>query len=615
MQMKFIRWSGLIGLAVFSALILVVGFFFINGWAKQGLEAGGTQANGAEVDVASVRLSLSPLGFTINDVEIADSGKPTHNAAVLPKVQVELSLSQLFLGNLRVHNLVISDVEADVERKQVARIPDTGTLTDSSGSSANTDVTEQSPSLTENLAQSLPSADSVLEGVSQNTQAAVSDAATVLAQSKAELASAVSEVPDESALSDYKSQIDTLEATELSSLDDVAEFRERLQSLKSSLEQDQAAVEALKTVVSQAANDNADALTKVANAPEADWQEVLETYPLNESGLLQVADLLLGEGVWQKLEKAFYWYNKAKPWLARVRLDQEEDEKPARGEGIFVHFPHPDPTARFQLDTGLISFVADGWPWELLVENVRSTTEGAVQPVYLKLRRGDENNEALLINGVLERVGEQSIDTFTVLGRGVEFNSREIEVAGARLNWVPENADVAGEIISENGKLDGEVTVSFPANEFSVSGSGDVAGYLQSAFQSVSAFDISIQLSGEIDSPRIAVSSDLDNKLGSALRDIAEEEYQAWLATLENQFNEKITDLTADLDGPLADFTGEESLANLRVENFEQQVESRIEALEDKLTAKQNELENKVKSAAEDKAKEEAEKLIDKFKF
>ena len=612
--MKFIRWTGLVGLAVFTAILLVIGFFFINGWAKQGLEASGTKANGAEVDVASVQLSLSPLGFKINGVEVADSGKPTHNAAVLPNVQVELSLAQLFLGNLRIHNLVISDVEADVERKQVARLPE-ASEEKSAGESIASAGKAKVDSYTDGIAQQLPSASSVLDGASANTRQAVTDAGTVLSSSKDEVTTAISKVPNESALADYKEQIDALENTEISSLDDLADFREKLQALQSAVSSDKAAVAELKTVVSDAVKANAEALKDVANAPGEDWQTIVETYPLNEQGLLKVADLLLGEGVWQKAEKAIYWYNKAKPWLAKVRLNNDEDEKPARGVGQFVHFAHPDPTAKFQLDTGLVSFVSDGWPWQLMVENIRSTTDGAVQPVYLKLRRGEESNEALLINGVLERSGGSSVDTFTLTGRGVAFSSRDINVAGAKLNWVPEDADVTGEIVSTDGELEGDITVSFPANQFTVSGSGDVVGYLQSAFQSVNAFNIDVQLSGEVTSPRISVSSDIDNKLSAALKNVAKEEYQAWLADVESGFNDKVADLTASLDGPAEEFTGEESLANFRIDSFEQQVEDRIQALEDKISAKQKELENKAKKAAEDKAKEEAGKLIDKIKF
>lgn len=549
--MKFIRWTGLIGLAVFTALILVVGFFFIGGWAKQGLEAAATQANGAQVDVASVRLSLSPLGFKINGVEVADSGKPTHNAAVLPEVQVELSLSQLFLGNVRIHKLIVSDVQADVERKQVARLPEAKADEDEDANAgAVASGKEKVSAYTDDIAAKLPSVSSVIDGASANTQQAVTNAGSVLENSKKEVAGAVSKVPNESALAEYKSQIDALENTEISSLDDLKDFRDRLATLRADISSDKAAVEELKTVVSDAVQDNADALKAVANAPQQDWQTIVESYPLNEQGLLKVADLLLGDGVWQKVEKAFYWYNKAKPWLAKVRLNKDEDEKPARGEGQFVQFAHPDPTAKFQLDTGLISFVADDWPWELMVENIRSTTDGAVQPVYLKLARGEENNEALLINGVLERMGENSVDTFSLLGQGVAFSPRNIDIAGANLNWVPEDADVSGQVVSENGRLDGEITVSFPGSQFDVTGSGDVVGYLQSAFNSVSAFKIDVQVSGEIGRPSISVSSDIDNKLSSALKDVAKEEYQAWLTDVENGLNEKVAGLTEQLDGP-----------------------------------------------------------------
>lgn len=612
--MKFIRWGGLAGFVIVTALLFVMGYFFINGWVKKGIEVAGMNANGAEVNVSSVRLSLSPLGFTIKGVAVADADKPTHNAAELAQVQADVSLGQLFLGNVRIHNLVISDAKTGTERSRTAEVLDkaegAGAEGPAASSGADADKTASSFGL------ELPSVESVTDQASENTQAAIDEAKATLADSRAELASASESLPDEAAIDRYKEQIAALEDLDLKSLEDIAQLRSQLAEINEQVKADRAAIENVQGTIKSVVSDNAAAIKNATGAPAEDWNALVDAYPLNQEGLLQVAELLLGEDVWSNVETGLYWYNKAKPWLARVQLNKDDEEsEPARGEGQFVHFYHPDPTAKFQLDHGLVSLNADGWPWQLTVENIRSTTDGSVQPVHLQLRRGEESSAALLIDGTLERDGDNSIDTFTFNGRGVEVGGRDLEIAGADLNWVPEDADISGTVVSTNGELDGVITIQFPGNKFDVTGSGETVRYLQSAFQNISEFNIEVSVSGKLPSPGLSVRSNLDNKLSSALKDVAKEEYLAWLADVKTEFNEKANEQLAQLDLPVGEFDAQEALANGSIDSFESEVESRLDALKQKLVDKQAEIENKAKKEVEDKVGEEAGKLLDKIKF
>ncbi|MDX1342920.1 MAG: hypothetical protein R3227_11215, partial [Reinekea sp.] len=63
--MKMFRWSGLIAFVLFTTLLLVLGFFFLDGWMKKAVEAAGFSVNGSEVNVGDVDLTLNPLGFRL----------------------------------------------------------------------------------------------------------------------------------------------------------------------------------------------------------------------------------------------------------------------------------------------------------------------------------------------------------------------------------------------------------------------------------------------------------------------------------------------------------------------------------------------------------------------
>ncbi|TXR53113.1 TIGR03545 family protein [Reinekea thalattae] len=622
--MKIFRWSGLIGFVVTLTLLVVIGYFFLSGWVKKGIEVAGMQANGAEVNVSGVSLSLNPIGFNIRGVQIADADKPSHNAAALTEISLQISLAELFLGNVRIEELIVSNVDTNTERSQVAKLKeqsaDDATQTDDSDSSAPSDSesSEQGSSITEQLADRLPSADSVVDSATASTQAALTLTEQTLSQSADQLDAIQAVLPSSSTIERYNAQLAALDISKVDSLDDLEKYQDALSDLADSIKSDTAKANQATKDVKNLTEANQAAFKALVSAPSQDWANIQQNYPLNKQSAIKVSERLLGDGLWQKIETAVNWYNKAKPWLAKLRSDkQEDDDQRTRSEGRFVQFEHPDPSAKFQLDHALLSFYSDGWPWHFSLDNVRSTLKGAVAPVTLELRRGEQGNARFLVTGLLERNDDRSIDTFNLQGNAIEVASRRLSIAGSELNWQPNKADVNGTLVIIDGELDGKVAINFASNQFSVIGDGVTARFLQDALSRIDQFSIDIALSGEATRPKFAISSTLDNQLSSVLQQVAEEEYQAWLSDVRNQFDQQVAQLTEPARSQLDQLNDVEKNIEQRIEQFQQQVTEPLDRLEDEVAAKRKAIEDKIKAekkALEDKAKAEQKALEDKLK-
>jgi len=316
--------------------------------------------------------------------------------------------------------------------------------------------------------------------------------------------------------------------------------------------------------------------------------------------------------------------------------------------GEFVRFPHPDPTASFQLDKGLLSFVADDWPWQLTMNDISSRDGNKAKPVTLQMRRGDEGSEALLVDGTLALVDGKSVDTFSLAGKGIDFSAQSINLAGTTLEWVPDSADVAGQIVSEEGNLNGKVTLFFPKNNFTAAGNNATTKYIANAVAKVERFQVDLLVSGTVKKPKFLINSDLDNQLSSALGDIAKAEYDAWLKDVREKLDAEVAVLRAPADEALASLEQRRDDIEKRINEFEQEVEAEVRSLEAKVEAERKRIEDKAKAeldaakqkaqaeldaakakaeaekraaedaakkAAEDKLKEEADKLKGKIKF
>ncbi len=608
--MKMFRWAGLIGFVVLTLLFGVIGFFFIDSWVKTGLETAGFQVNTAEVDVGSVSLSLNPIGFQIEQVQVADADKPTHNAVEFDKVNLELNLPQLFLGNVRIHDVTVDGIQTNTERQRRAKVQEKTPKETSSDNSAQ----EVAAEVTEKVSNQLPTPQDAVTAQIQNTQDAVEFAQQTLTQSKSQLESATKNLPTDEDLATYKKRIAEIKKVKLDSLDNIKKMQSLLSSVSSDVAEDKLQIETVKKTVTGAVSSSKTAVADVTKAPAKDWQALKDNYPLNTDTAIKIAQRLLGDDFFNRIEQAQYWYGKARPWLAKLK-SQEEEDSPERLAGEFIRYPHPDPTAAFHLDHGQLSFIADNWPWQLTIDDLTSHSGDFFQPTQLLLQRGETDNAALQITGLLDRVDGKSVDTFEFLGRGISFNGQDVELAGTTLNWVPEAANVSGQIISTDGQLEGVVSLLFPENKMTASGSSDASGYVAKAVQRVSSFQIDIEVSGSVGRPSFSLKSDLDNQLSSALADVAKAEYETWLVDVRQQLDAEVARLREPADQQLTSLEQRKAGVDDRIQSFETEVEQEIASLQAKVKAEQKRLEDAARKKVEDKAKEKLNNIKDKLKF
>lgn len=631
--MKFFRWSGLIGFVLFFSATIAIGMLFIDGWAKKGVEAAGYQINGAQVDVGRVNLTLSPLGFVFTDVAVADPDDPNQNSVSFGEIKLSANFQQLFLGNVRLNDVVVSNVETNTPRDRVARVKNSqgADAIDSGSASAETEASSASA-----IAQQFPEPDSLVDQHTAKTQAAIDNAEQSINQSQENVTEAMSQLPGEEDLASYKKRIADIKSTPLNSIDNAKKVQAELKQLSSELANDKLAIEALKANANAAVSSAKSSVAAITAAPGEDWQALKEEYPLNKESAVKVAQLLLGEEFFERIDQAKTWYERAKPWLARLKSDEPSDEV-ARLRGQTVRFDHPNPTAAFQLDRALLSFVSDGWPWALTVEDLTTHQGEFFVPTKLNLRRGEAGDERLLVSGLLDVVEDQSVDTFTIQGNGIEFGAQNVSLAGSRIDWRPERANVAGQIVSTEGELSGSVVLKFPSNVFSASGEGQTTAFLGKALAEVESFSMKVTVSGTVKRPQFSVSSDLDNQLSDGLAGVARAEYDAWLASVKKRLEDEAKELRKPIDDALASLELSQGDMDDQIDAFERDVVQEVRSLEDKAQAERKRLEDKAKAeleaaqkklaeekrkaeeaakkAAEEKLKEEADKLKDQFKF
>ncbi|UCD50217.1 MAG: hypothetical protein JSW27_22140 [Phycisphaerales bacterium] len=116
-QAKYIRKAGIV-----LAVLLVGGFFAaahflqdttVKNYATETL----TRANGAEVDLESLGISVLGGNVAAAGLQVTDAQKPEQNQVVVEKVTADASLYDLFLGRLVMENVEVTGVQFDQQRQ------------------------------------------------------------------------------------------------------------------------------------------------------------------------------------------------------------------------------------------------------------------------------------------------------------------------------------------------------------------------------------------------------------------------------------------------------------------------------------------------------------------
>ena len=112
-----IRKSGwLVFLALLATVLLLV-YVFAGTAIRIGMVYTLEKAVGAEVNIDDVSLSLSPLALTIDDLQITNKDKPTHNTISFANANAALEVWPALLGYYVVNDLSIDGLAYGTERR------------------------------------------------------------------------------------------------------------------------------------------------------------------------------------------------------------------------------------------------------------------------------------------------------------------------------------------------------------------------------------------------------------------------------------------------------------------------------------------------------------------
>ena len=121
-QSPLLRKSGLILVGSVVVLGLVLQFFLLDVALKKGLQAAISAETGAEVNIGKANLSLASGKLEIENLQVTDPDKPTHNLVQIDTLAADISISDLLRSSYAIDLLAGSTLKRDILRDKPGKL-------------------------------------------------------------------------------------------------------------------------------------------------------------------------------------------------------------------------------------------------------------------------------------------------------------------------------------------------------------------------------------------------------------------------------------------------------------------------------------------------------------
>lgn len=582
---KIIRWPGLITFAAIVGGLIAIVLLFTEPLLRWGLGTGLTRANGAEVNISDVNVRWSPFALELRGVQFTDPDTPELNRLQAERISFSMSLGEAIVGRIHIQELTATGIAMGVERDSPGRVR--------ADYLAEREAERDGPGWRERLADldiSLPSTDELLARGEIRTPEVVDDVTERTQATRDQVAERRDDLPSSERLATYEERLAELRERRPRSLEDFDAARRDLRQLRDDIRSDRDAAVAFRDSLNDAQSQLRSDLDNLRQAPEADIQRIRSLLAMDSEALSDLTGIFFGPQVQQWTDYILIAYDFVGPMLQRFA---EEEEQPSRWEGRYIEFDRQNrPSFLIDLAHTEITFGETSldmrwdnitWQHERLGESTKYRVTASASPYWQSLSADGD----FFINEAIEFSGTQEWSL-----RGAELGAQtllEQSDLTARLTGAMLNSD--GRISLSEGAFSGGGGIQLSDVGLRAEGDRTWVRMMNDALTQIQAFDMDVGIRGRMGSPRLSLSSDLDDQLSAAfsgvVQEAADERVTEVRARLQTQVDSALADVQPRLDQvnewrQLAE-NREDALQNLLDQEVENLQDSARDALENRL--------------------------------
>lgn len=607
------RWFRPWGLGVFVAVaaLLVTGFaFFADSLVKRTVESVGSDANGAKVDLAGARLSLSPLGFTLTNLQVTDAGAPMSNAVQIDRIRFALESDALLRRKFVITDLSAEGVRFNTPRSVSGALPKVVEPT----------AEPESPGMLDDFELpkvDLPDVGDVLLKEDLASKRIAEQLRADLEQAKTDWPQRLAGLPDDAVLKSYDERIQqarpNLKGNTQQDVQEILDGIKRLETLRDDVGRDVDRVKDARQAWDKDWKNWAQQTRDLMAAPGADLDRLREKYSLDAKGFANASRALFGGEAAHWGDVGLTWYKKISVLLASRETDAAPERR--RGKGIDIPFPEHEPLPDFLIRSAKLTLEIPAGAIKGEVRNITHDQPALGRPMTLnffaeKMQGLDDIEIEGMFNHVTPGAARDS----------VSFKAHGLRIGEYALVQRPEfplsiahaTVDLDGAVTLQGDVLDAKANAAFREAALSLlpgKSSSEIVQVLAAAFADVKSFNLAAKLSGTLQQHDVDLRSDLDDLLRDALNRQFRQRSDKFLADARARLDGQVRDARQQIEAKLGDLKTYESQLEQRrkqMEEASQKIQQALRAAADK----QKEALTQKAQQTQDAAKKDVEKKL-----
>lgn len=588
-----IRKSGwLVFLALLAAILALV-YLFAGFAIRVGMVYTLEKAVGAEVNIANVSLSLAPLALRIDDVQITNKDKPTHNTLSFARANAAFDVWPALMGYYVIDDLSIDGLAYGLERSSPGKVyrgkhAEEGDKVD----------------LAEVLQLDLPDADELMARANLQTEAKGEALKEQASTQKTQLETLKSQLPSKEDLANIQADIKALTDSKIENAADLATKTEQLKKLQDQLKAERDKVRAVQQQLTQSRDQLQSAVTALRDASKGDWQQLQQLANISDGGLAPISQILLGDVWGERIGQLESLYNLVKPYIPESSTAAADTAlEPSLPNRILPlpSQPYPD----FWIKNARVNWLIGGGEATISLQDV--TAQHHIIDAATRFNMDVENLPKLAafkLNGDFA-ILEEMVTNLAWQMDGFALDSMELGRGDNALNMAAGLLGSSGSLKLVDEQITQQAQVVLQQPNFSSAGNRyiqQLAGLLSKQAQ----IPLSLSATGLISDPEVSIRSSLDRLIGDALLGEAKEKIAALQTKLRSQLDAKLQEQLGGQSDWLAMLDQQEGEANELQGSIDEMLKAKLASVKDGAKDKLKEgLLNRLGGDKADKEKEE----------
>jgi uncharacterized protein (TIGR03545 family) len=524
-----IRKSGwLVFLALLAAILALV-YLFAGFAIRVGMVYTLEKAVGAEVNISKVSLSLAPLAIRINDLQITDKDKPTHNSLSFGHARAALEVWPALMGYYVIDDLSVDGMAYGLERSSPGKVyrgkyAEEGEKVD----------------LAKMLQLDLPDADELMARANLQTEAKGEALKEQASSQKAQLETLKSQLPTKESLTKIQADIKALTDSKIENAADLAAKTEQLKTLQDELKAERDKVRAVQQQLTQSRDQLQGAVTALRDASKGDWQQLQQLANISDGGLASISQILLGDVWGERIGQLESLYELVKPYIPESSGSGEAAEAELERTLPNRILPLPSqPYPDFWIKNARVNWLIGGGEATINLQDV--TAQHHIIEAATRFSMDVENLPKLAafkLNGDFA-ILEEMVTNLSWQLDGFALESMALGSGDSALNMAAGLLGSTGSLSLIDDQVNQQAQVVLQHPSFSSTGNRYIQ-QLAELLSKQSQIPLSLSAKGLISDPEVSIRSSLDRLIGDALLGEAKEKIAALQTKLRSQLDAKL---------------------------------------------------------------------------